>query len=377
MNLRPWVAGIGVAMLLAATNQVSMARADETRDPAGSTPWLGTYLQELTPELRDGLDYRGEGVLVSGVVDDSPADRAGIRKGDVITRVESRVVTSPAALTRIIRSSHIGESLTVQVNRHGAREVVEVRLAARPADEDFGMREAPPAPPVPPDADRHEDEERNDDDHHPAPDADDHDDHAAPDADDHGDHAAPDARDHGGHPGPGAGGDHDFTFEFPRDGMSMMQMGRGRLGVRIESLNSEIGDYFGVPEGKGVLVMEVLKDTPAERAGLHGGDVITRVGDREVHDADDLVNALRAEEGRVSLSVVRHGTQRTIEADLGKADQRVIRIRRGDGMLGFQGDGRSRAPMNGVERDDMRREIKELKDELKDLRKELENLKHD
>ena len=78
--------------------------------------------------------------------------------------------------------------------------------------------------------------------------------------------------------------------------------------------------------------------------------MITRVGDREVHDADDLVNALRAEEGRVSLSVVRHGTHRTIEADLGKADQRVIRIRGGDGMLGFRGDGRMRAPMSGVER---------------------------
>ena len=88
--------------------------------------------------------------------------------------------------------------------------------------------------------------------------------------------------------------------------------------MRIESLNPELGDYFGLRDGKGALVLEVLKDTPAERAGLKPGDVITRAGDQAVTNGMDLVAALRGKEGKVALRVVRHGTPRTVEAELEK-----------------------------------------------------------
>jgi hypothetical protein len=267
----------------------------------------------------------------------------------------------------LIRSSRTGETLALQINRHGSRETFSVRLAARPANDDFDMRVAPPIPPTPPDVERHDD--GDDDDNGNAPDADD-DDHGKPDGDDHG--KAPDADDHDDHGH--ADMDHGFTFEFPREGMSMLHMGRGRLGIRIESMNSDLGDYFGAPSGKGVLVMEVLKDTPAERAGLHAGDVITHVGDREVSDADDLVNALRTREGKVSLTVVRHGTHRTVEADLGQADRRVMRLRSGEGMLGSRDRGRS---LTGDDRDEMKREIQQLREELRNMRRELDGMKHD
>jgi C-terminal processing protease CtpA/Prc len=146
-------------------------------------------------------------------------------------------------------------------------------------------------------------------------------------------------------------------------------MGRGRLGVRIEDLSPELGEYFEVPGGHGVLVVEVMKDTPAERAGLRSGDVITSVGDRDIKDSDDLIRALREEEGKVSINVVRRGNHRTIEAELDKADRQVLRVRPGEGMMGFRGRSSEREER-------MRQEIRELREELKDLKKELEDLRN-
>ena len=54
----------------------------------------------------------------------------------------------------------------------------------------------------------------------------------------------------------------------------LMGAGRGRLGVRIESLNEDLAGALGAPGKQGVLVLEVLDDTPAARAGLRAGDVI-------------------------------------------------------------------------------------------------------
>ena len=73
--------------------------------------------------------------------------------------------------------------------------------------------------------------------------------------------------------------------------------GRGRLGVRVESLNDDMASALGMSGGKGVLVIEVLGGTPAEKAGLRSGDVITTVEGKPVYDADDLVSALRDDAG--------------------------------------------------------------------------------
>jgi C-terminal processing protease CtpA/Prc len=166
-----------------------------------------------------------------------------------------------------------------------------------------------------------------------------------------------------------------FTFEFPEGGMGLFQgIGRGRLGIRVESLNPDLGEYFGVKDGRGALVLEVLKDTPAERAGLRAGDVITRVGDRAVYDADDLVRELRSLDGQVSLTAIRQGTRRTFEAELDKAP-RTMRLHR-DGIMGW-GDDEGRVHIRSMprqERDQMQREMEELRKELRELRRQIEEL---
>ena len=168
----------------------------------------------------------------------------------------------------------------------------------------------------------------------------------------------------------------DFDSDLPHDmdlslpGV-MRWMGRGRLGVRVETLNPDLAGYFSVPNNRGVLVVEVMKDTPADKAGLKAGDVITRVAGQEVSDAGDLVQALGNDEGKVSLDIIRRGARRTIDAQL-EHQERTMRIRRGDGSMRLN-DERDRAPRGGQV---PQREIDELRRQVEELRRQLERMQH-
>lgn len=85
-------------------------------------------------------------------------------------------------------------------------------------------------------------------------------------------------------------------------------------GLTIRDLNSQLGEYFGVPEGKGVLVDEVEKESDAEKAGFKAGDVIVRVGSDSVEDVTDVQEALRDQkEGeKVDIEVLRKGSRKTL-----------------------------------------------------------------
>ena len=217
------------------------AGVPSARAADAARPWLGVYMQGLTPELREGLDLGGTGgVLVSGVVRDGPADRAGIRKGDVIVRIGSRAVESPDELSEVVGSARPGQSLAVQAVREGQHRTFDVKLGSRPSDEEMESPETRVAPEPP------QGKEWGSPDEPEAPEA-------------------PRAPDYG------RARDLMRGFDLPDPNMVRIftSMDRGRLGVRIESLNPGLGDYFGLKDGKGALVVDVVKDTPASRAGLH------------------------------------------------------------------------------------------------------------
>ena len=319
-----WLGALVVGLVLVA----GLASAPVARAAEGDAPWLGVYMQGLTPELREGMDYKGSGgILVSGVVRDGPADRAGVEKGDLIIRINSRAVESPSELQDVVRSAKVGQTLAVQVYRDGAQRTLSVKLGARPADEEMETPEALEAPEAP---------------------------------------EAPET--------PAPGDLHNFLRELnlPNDRTIRVFANvaeRGQLGVRIESLNPELGDYFGLKDGKGVLVLEVLDDTPAARAGLKSGDVITRVDDRAVIKAEDLVEALRGKAGKVSLRVVRHGAPRTVEATLER--QNAKRGGAQNWMAPAPG-ARQQIRVRVQERDQMQREIDQLRRQLEELQRRIE-----
>lgn len=92
---------------------------------------------------------------------------------------------------------------------------------------------------------------------------------------------------------------------------------RARLGIRGESLTSQLAEYFGVKQGKGVLVTEVEKGTPAEKAGLKAGDCIVRVNSTEVASIFDLMHALgSAGKQPVTLAIIRNGHEESVSVQL-------------------------------------------------------------
>jgi serine protease Do len=93
---------------------------------------------------------------------------------------------------------------------------------------------------------------------------------------------------------------------------------RPRLGVQVHELNESLAAYFKVQPREGVLILEVNEDSPAENAGLKSGDVITKVGEEKIRDAEDLIEALAEyEEGdKVAVAYVRQGKSATVEIEM-------------------------------------------------------------
>jgi C-terminal processing protease CtpA/Prc len=321
---------------------------------ASARAWLGVYTQEVTAEPREALDLPKDGVLVSSVVADSPAERAGLRKGDVITEVDNRKVSTPGDLSTRIAQSNAGESVSLSVNRRGSNLILAVRLADRPAADDDDATPAPaPMAPMPPPAPR-------------APGAP----HEMRWYSSNGD-VDPDevrARIHEIVPG--------LDLERVGPGKNMVFMngsGRGRLGVRIETLSDDLAQALGAPGAHGALVVEVFDGTAAEKAGLKAGDVITTVDGTSVADTDDLQSALRGKQGKVSLSVVRRGEKRTLTAEL-EDSPRVIRLR--DGAVDKQYWGPETKVKVHVddgddENADLQKQLEDLRQQLRELREEL------
>ena len=177
------------------------------------------------------------GVVVDEVREGSPAATAGFKSGDLVTSFDGERVRSARQFARLVEETPAGRSVKAQVRRGTQTVDLTVTPATREADnmirrefrvrpgEEFPMRVAP-LPRVRPDA--------------------------AP--------ALPDV---------------DVFMDRP-----------GRLGVSVQELTPELAEYFGVKDG--VLVSSVQKDSPAAKAGVKPGDVITSVDGASVDDAAEL-----------------------------------------------------------------------------------------
>ena len=303
--------------------------------------WLGVSTQPTDADLRKGLDLTRDGLLVNRVFEDSPAERAGLQKGDVILRFDGKSVTEPVELRDAVRDAGSGRTAKLEIWRNSAARTLDVKLAELPASEQYSFETPVPAPtaplaPKPPSA--------SSPDRSRAPELDRlHTPEAPPAPDAHGDQhvrrkvfvngreltdeeideklkdlGIKDMTDWNELKELKGLKDLDrmHTWRFD-DGNLMFGRGdRGRLGVRVEKLSPELGEALGVPSGKGVVVLEVIEDTPAQKAGLRAGDVILEVAGHEVTDRDDLSRTLRDREGRVDIVLTRKGARRTVQADL-------------------------------------------------------------
>ncbi len=89
--------------------------------------------------------------------------------------------------------------------------------------------------------------------------------------------------------------------------------GGRRIGVSTVQLTKQLADYFGIADGKGVLVTSVSDDSPAARAGIRAGDVIISVDGEKVEGSGDVSRAInKKKDGDVTLTVIRDKNQRSI-----------------------------------------------------------------
>ncbi len=92
--------------------------------------WLGVYIQRLTPEMAESLSVPGKkGVLVADVTKDGPAEKAGIKSGDVIVSFDGRSVSDEHELPQIVAATKPGKKATVVVFRDGKEVNVPVTIA--------------------------------------------------------------------------------------------------------------------------------------------------------------------------------------------------------------------------------------------------------
>ncbi len=119
--------GIGFAIPINAANQVVTQLKEHGEVIRG---WLGVGVQELTEELAVsfGLDDT-RGALVSEVMDDSPAARAGLRRGDVIRAFDGRRVDQVSDLPRMVANTPVGARVQVTIIRDGERMDIPVVIA--------------------------------------------------------------------------------------------------------------------------------------------------------------------------------------------------------------------------------------------------------
>ena len=96
--------------------------------------WLGVSLREITPELAKELSLPAlQGAYVAEVVPGSPAEKAGIRKGDVIVSFNGHKIDLPTTLTLLVGKSPIGKRASAVIIRDGKQQTVEVPIEERPA----------------------------------------------------------------------------------------------------------------------------------------------------------------------------------------------------------------------------------------------------
>ena len=106
--------------------------------------------------------------------------------------------------------------------------------------------------------------------------------------------------------------------------------GHPRLGIDAEDLNGQLGTFFGAPDGEGILVREVNPGSPAEKAGVKAGDVITSFNGERIRSVGELREKLSAKrddkDKTVKLGVLRNKSEVSLTVELPAPAARTKRL---------------------------------------------------
>jgi len=221
--------GLGFAIPVQMVTDVADQLIEKGRVERG---YLGVYIEDLTERAASTFDFEGEGVLVVDPIPDSPADKAGLKAGDIITKVNGNKVDSADALRNMIANHQPGSKVKLTVVRNG--ETVDptptVTLGELPSRDQMASRG-------------------------------------------------------GGQRGPGD------TPNRDSEGVETLR----KLGVEaVQTFSRRMAQQLGADPQPGVLIRRVRSGSAADAAGVSRGMIITRVMNTEVENAEDLVAAVEA-----------------------------------------------------------------------------------
>jgi predicted metalloprotease with PDZ domain len=118
-----------------------------------------------------------------------------------------------------------------------------------------------------------------------------------------------------------------FSHGFGPGKEMMFVMNRPHLGVRVHELDENLASYFKVEPHSGVLVLAVNEDSPAAKAGLKSGDVITKVDNETISSAEDLIQSMQDyEEGdQAKIEYVRQGRRENVTVEIDRSADADLR----------------------------------------------------
>lgn len=233
-----------------------------------SESYLGVKLQEVSKENFAEFGLKEvRGAAVTGVVENSPAKQAGLTVGDVIVKFNSEEITSVRKLQRLVNETAPDHTAKMTVFRAGSEKELSAVMGKRTVpqfqntgilERMYGLPGIPEFPNRPPVVLR-----------------------------------------------PG---------ETPESFRSLLlKITRSPLiGVNLFPLTKQLGEYFGLVGEKGLLITEVIKNSPAGKAGLKAGDVIIEIDGKAVSERDLTIGFLTREKKSVVLTVLKDKIRKTI-----------------------------------------------------------------
>ena len=240
-----------------------------------SQGYLGIEIREIDNDRASALKLKTPtGAEITYVDRDAPAGKAGLRVHDVILQMNGQQVQGIDQLRRMLHDIPAGRSVSLVISRDGQQQTITAQLADRTALEQDAWSQHLTVP-------------------------------------EPGDDTQP-MMGLTGPSGHGFSGSSGFFGSFT--------ISPSYVGVQLDTLGSQLADYFGVKDGQGLLVKRVEENSPASAAGLKAGDVITKVNGQVMATLNEWGKTIHANRGKqIQVTIVRNRKEQTVNMQAGDA----------------------------------------------------------